>query len=123
MIRVRRERPVLWVAVALALVGAGACSDDGKEERAIPEARTWAGSTAVSASVESCNGEPEIEIINEDEEEVRLKVVAGSSGDDCLDGIVVCLAEPLGGRSLIDAKTGTRVPVERLAGEPPSDCA
>lgn len=108
--------------VGIAMLALSACGDDGKKERAIPEARTWAGSDVVSVSVESCNGQPEIEVLNEDEEEVRLKVVAGSSGDDCLDEIVVCLEEPLGGRSLIDAKTGTRVPVERLSDDPPSEC-
>lgn len=72
-------------------------------------------------NVWSCNGEPEVTALEETDGEVRLEVTStvaapGWASQDCLDGIEVTLAAPLGDRTLIDITTGDAVDVTRSQG-------
>jgi hypothetical protein len=64
--------------------------------------------------VPTCNGEPEVTMLEETEDEVRVEVVSQRQrgGDDCLDGVQVELDRPLGDRALIDVTSGRTVRVD-----------
>jgi hypothetical protein len=65
--------------------------------------------------VSSCQGDPEVSLLQETDIDVQVKVVASSTplkgGGDCLDSIEVQLQEPLGDRILIDMHKGQLVNV------------
>ena len=61
--------------------------------------------------VDTCGGEPELDLLREENDVVELAVVStrtfgGSGGGDCQDPVEVRLQAPLGERSLVDATTG-----------------
>lgn len=65
----------------------------------------------------SCNGTPEITVLEETADEVRVEITAtvpapGWGGNDCLDGVTIPLEAPIGDRTVTDLTTGTAVPVE-----------
>lgn len=66
--------------------------------------------------VGTCGGEPELDLLREQDELVEVAVVStrkiGGSGNDCLDPVEVRLQAPLGDRRLVDATTGDDVAVE-----------
>lgn len=62
-------------------------------------------SMRLSIEVPTCNGEPEVTILEEDEAEVRVEVVSQRQRGDvpsCLDTVEVELSRPLGDRELVD---------------------
>ncbi|WP_157987924.1 hypothetical protein [Jiangella endophytica] len=69
----------------------------------------------VMLSVDSCNGEPKMSVLEEDGQQVRVEVVASSTpfggGDDCLDTVELQLQAPLGDRDVIDIHTDESVDV------------
>lgn len=70
----------------------------------------------LSIEVPTCNGEPEVTLLEEADDEVRVEVVSQGQrggGDDCLDGVQVELDRPLGDRELIDVTSGRTVRVDR----------
>lgn len=95
--------------------------DDGRTERqaVTPFDVRATGPTQLAMSVPSCNGDPELDILEEDDEEVRVQVVTNvviDGGDEemCLDGLTVALDDPLDGRTVIDLVSGETVTVEEL---------
>lgn len=68
-------------------------------------------------SVDSCNGDPSVSVLEENDQQVRVEVVASSTpfrgGDDCLDIVEVRLPEPLGDRVVFDPHAGEAVRVSR----------
>jgi hypothetical protein len=68
----------------------------------------------LSIEVPTCNGAPEVTMLEESEDEVRVEVVSQRQrgGDDCLDGVQVELDRPLGDRALIDVTSGRTVRVD-----------
>jgi hypothetical protein len=78
--------------------------------------------TVLDVIVDSCNGDPQLVELEESPVDVRIRVTAWRPGyfegaDDCLDGLRVLLAEPLGERLLIDAGSGA---VLEVSGSGPS---
>ncbi|MGH3735042.1 MAG: hypothetical protein ACRDT6_05405 [Micromonosporaceae bacterium] len=71
----------------------------------------------LALAVESCNGDPEVSVLKENDQEVRVEVVASSTpfggSDDCLDTVTVELREPLGDRVVLDEHSGETVSVSR----------
>lgn len=57
--------------------------------------------------VDTCNGDPEVDIVETDED-VTVTIVSTrqNPGDGCQDNVVATLAAPLGDRALIDGATG-----------------
>lgn len=91
-----------------------------------PEESTVRGPVAVTEAeaidgtlqlyVGSCNGEPEVTLLEQTATEVRVEVTSttpapGWPGADCLDGLALTLDAPLGDRTLVDASTGDVVAV------------
>lgn len=75
----------------------------------------WTDDLGLQVNAGSCNGEPEITVLEETADEVRVEITAtvpapGWGGNACLDTVVVPLAEPLGERALVDLTTGRVVP-------------
>ena len=68
-------------------------------------------------TVDSCNGAPEVPLLQENDQEVRVKVIASSTplrgGNDCQDLVEVQLQDPLRDRTVIDVHTGETVSVTR----------
>jgi len=68
--------------------------------------------------VDSCNGDPEVTLLQEIDRQVQVRVVASSTplrgGDTCLDVVEVQLQEPLRDRAVIDMRSGQVVPVGRV---------
>ena len=68
----------------------------------------------LTLGVASCNGAPRASF-RETDVDVQVKVIAFFSsfhgGDDCMDGVDVCLRMPLGDRVVIDKHTGQEVSV------------
>lgn len=79
---------------------------DVAEVTLLPDGRT------LDVAVNSCNGNPTVDVI-ESEEEVTLSVVASDSMDDCQDVVTVELEEPLGERKVRDERDGELVGVHR----------
>lgn len=72
----------------------------------------------LALNVASCNGDPEVTLLRETDVDVQVKVVSSSfpfSGghDDCLDGVVVQLQQPLEDRVVVDKHTGKPVSIKR----------
>lgn len=83
---------------------------------AITEASAAAGGTTVQLYVGSCNGEPEVTVLEQTDTEVRVEITSttpapGWPGADCLDGLELTLDAPLGDRALVDLSTGDAVTV------------
>lgn len=82
----------------------------------IVEAELWDDGT-LALAVDSCNGDPKVSLLKENDQEVRVEVVASSTpfggGDDCLDIVKVRLQEPLGDRVVFDAHSGKTVSVSK----------
>jgi hypothetical protein len=115
----------MGVVVALVLTGCGT-PVDGPGAAVSPETRrgpvSLEGSELVlvlpdelALDVPSCNGDPELVQLLEDPDTVRLEVVTTQvvrgASDDCLDGLAVALAEPLGDREVVDVVSGATLPV------------
>lgn len=94
---------------------------DAQEESTVrgPVAITEAsdpGGTALQLYVDSCNGEPEVTVLEQTDAEVRVEITSttpapGWGGNDCLDGLELTLDAPLGDRALVDLSTGDPVQV------------
>jgi hypothetical protein len=96
------NRCVGWVlALALALLAAG-CSS-GREAGDVDTVYGKPASPQLELGINSCNQNPNAEV-QEDDQEIRLSITVdetGSSHDDCMDGLNVTLAKPLGDRTVI----------------------
>ncbi|MEX0760926.1 MAG: hypothetical protein WD208_08010 [Dehalococcoidia bacterium] len=68
--------------------------------------------------VDSCEGNPHVTLLRETDVDVQVKVVASSTplrgGCDGLDTVEVPLQEPLGGRVVVDRRTGQSLSVSIL---------
>lgn len=74
------------------------------------------GGTGLQLTVGSCNGEPEVTVLEQTDTEVRIEVTSttpapGWPGEDCLDGLELTLDAPLRDRALVDVTTGEAVAV------------
>lgn len=74
------------------------------------------GGTGLQLTVGSCNGEPEVTVLEQTDDEVRVEITSstpapGWPGEDCLDGLELTLDAPLGDRTLVDLSTGDTVGV------------
>jgi hypothetical protein len=104
-----RPRGMRWAGVALLAMVLSACSANTD----ILEASTQGDERTLNLIVDSCNADLTTEV-----EESRSRVVVtvkarNDTSDDCLDGVVVHLDQPLGDRRLLDGGTGGLVPVKR----------
>jgi hypothetical protein len=82
---------------APAMVGVPDVSEDGR---------------TLTFQVDSCHGDPEATVVSEDDEHVSVRVISDvQTGDHpaCADSVSLRLAEPLGGRKVVDADTERRV--------------
>lgn len=94
---------------------------DGPEEPTVRgPVEVWeaytGGGTGLQLTVGSCNGEPEVTVLEQTDTEVRVEITSttpapGWPGEDCLDGLELTLDAPLGGRTLVDVTTGDTVTV------------
>jgi hypothetical protein len=104
-----RLRGTRWAGAALLGMILSACSANAS----ILEASTQSGDRTLNLIVDTCNADLTTKV-----EESRSRVVItvkarNDTGDDCLDGVVVHLDQPLGDRRLLDGGTGGLVPVKR----------
>ena len=106
----------LALAVALTLA---ACLVAPERERIALGGDTFeavADGTRLSIEVPTCNGEPEVTILEEDEAEVRVEVVSQRQRGEvpsCLDTVQVELSQPLGDRELIDLTSDRAIRVRQ----------
>ena len=75
-----------------------------------------AGGARLQLNVGSCNGEPEVTVLEQTDTDVRVEITSttpapGWGGDACLDGLELTLDAPLGDRPLVDLSTGDTVVV------------
>ncbi|TVR34376.1 MAG: hypothetical protein EA388_09175 [Nitriliruptor sp.] len=72
-----------------------------------------ASPTELSVTIPSCGGNPVVDELEEDDEQVRIRIVTtvADSGDDCLDGLGIVLDDPLDGRTVIDLVSGETLTV------------
>ena len=68
----------------------------------------------LSIEVPTCNGDPEVTVLEETDDQVRVEVVSQRQrgGDACLDGVRLELDRPLGDRALIDVTSGRTLRVD-----------
>lgn len=104
-------RPTL-VAASIVLALAGGCVPEVRRGPVELGAAGWDGTT-LTVEVPSCNGDPAVTVLEETATQVRIEVVSTvrREGDDCLDGVRVGLAEPLGERAVVDLTSGRRLEV------------
>ncbi len=85
---------------------------------------TQIGPQELDINVPSCNGDPELDELVEDDREVRIRIVTtlvvSGARDSCADSLAVTLQEPLGDRAVIDAESGETLPVVELDPDPDS---
>ncbi len=114
----RRSAIAVWAASAVLL---GGC---GPAEPMLAEVYGDSPSTNLEMSVNTCNQNPTL-LIEESATKIIVAVeadeVEGSARNDCLDGAVATLAQPLGDREVIDAATGDVVVVLPLEGDEPAN--
>lgn len=108
-----RRVPALLLAAALLLAGCSVSPESaGPEGRRGPTALGSeyfdAEGSSIGVLVESCNGNPELTVLEQKDDEVRIEVVSTTyaNGDDCLDGITIDLDQPVGDRTVVDLTTG-----------------
>ena len=104
--RARVSRPVSALALATT-IGLAGCS--GEETRPILEVVGSPTSLVLMVSVESCNQEPTVDVV-ESADEVRLtahitRTSLFGGEDDCRDEAEVRLREVLGNRIVVDGST------------------
>jgi hypothetical protein len=91
-----------------------ACSGDGRTEARLSEYRVE-GSDALRVAVDGCRVDATVEALEETATEVRILVMRNQplgwfGHSDCADTVLVQLAEPLGSRAVINARSGVEVP-------------
>ena len=107
-----RCRAVAAAAVLLVLLAA--CGGSTRTERGPVSLSggqvSQLGPQEVSFYVPSCNGDPEVDELVEDDGEVRIRVVTtvvvSGAADSCADSLEVTLHDQLGDRDVIDAESG-----------------
>lgn len=75
----------------------------------------FADGTRLGIEVPTCGGEPEVTVLEEADDEVRVEVFSErqrGDGDACLDSVQVELSRPLDGRDLVDLTSGRTLRVE-----------
>lgn len=93
------------------------------ERRAVsPDGVTLVSPTELVVDVSSCMGDPVVDELEEDDEQVGIRIVTtmvvSGDGPACADALTVTLNAPLDGRTVIDLVSGDTVPVEQLDTEP-----
>ncbi|MDQ3526642.1 MAG: hypothetical protein M3424_01890 [Actinomycetota bacterium] len=109
----RAKRYILPILCALSAVGLlSGC------QVSAPVFEVWSGTDEreLQVGVDTCNREPEVTAL-ETATEVRLSVRVNRSfaltKNDCLDGAMVTLKEPLGDRQVVDDSTGVQLTVQK----------
>lgn len=101
-----------FVAAGAALLLTGACAGDGRTAAQLFDYSLVTPST-LNVMVDGCRVDPAVEDLQETSTEVRLLVMrdqpSGFGQSNCADVVVVELAEPLGTRALINARSGVEV--------------
>lgn len=99
-----------FVATAVLFVAVAACA--GRGPVGISEVTPLQGGRVLDVAVDSCHGDPEVEVVESDEA-VTLSVMATDTKDDCQDLLTVPLDEPLGDRVVRDGRDGELVGIRR----------
>ncbi len=113
------------VAAALVLLAGcgGTSADDSQvgsesvtERRAVsPDGVSLASPSELGVGVPSCNGDPVVDELIEDDEQVSIQIVTtiviSGPSDDCADGLTVTLEDPLNGRAVVDLVSGETLTV------------
>lgn len=107
------------IALALAVVIAAAGCSGSEETRStveISDARLAAPDT-LTLTVQSCNGDPEVTLLTQDDAEVGVQVTSTvmNPGDGCQDTVEVVLDAPFGTRLLVDLQHPVPEPVDVAA--------
>lgn len=98
------------MVTAVLLVTVAACA--GRGPVGVSEVVVVQGGRSLDVAVDSCNGDPAVEV-RESDEAVTLSVVATGNEDDCQDVATVSLDDPLGDRVVRDGRDGELVGVRR----------
>ncbi|TNU75780.1 hypothetical protein FH969_05645 [Miniimonas arenae] len=74
-------------------------------------------SDVLALAVGSCGDEPEVDLLDEQEDAVEVAVVStrtigGPGSGDCMDMVEVRLQAPLGERTLLDVTSGDEITVD-----------
>lgn len=71
-----------------------------------PSGVVLASPTELEVGLQSCGGDPVVDELDEDDEQVRIRIVTtmvvSGPSDDCADGLTITLQDPLDGRTVID---------------------
>ncbi|MFN2344424.1 MAG: hypothetical protein ABR616_01745 [Dermatophilaceae bacterium] len=114
------------VAAALVLlVGCGVGTQTERGPVSLADGQvSQVGPQELVVDVPSCNGDPEVDELVEDDGEVRIRVVTtmvvSGDRDSCADSLEVALQQPLGDRDVIDAESGGTLRVVELDTDPGS---
>ncbi|MDT0163998.1 hypothetical protein Q9R32_00330 [Actinotalea sp. AC32] len=90
---------------------------DGTRRTAVGFGEAWTDGDVLLVNAWSCNGEPEVTLLEESADDVRVEITAtvpapGWGEDDCLDTVTVPLDRPIAARTLTDVTSGAVVAVE-----------
>lgn len=126
-----RASKAVVAVVCLMLAGCGDTSAQEPEAGSAPVTERRAVSpfdvslespTELGVGVPSCNGDPVVDTLEQDDEQVRIRivttVVVSGDGDACADGLGVTLDAPLDGRAVIDLVSGETLTVVEPDTEP-----
>jgi hypothetical protein len=114
------------VVIALAAVGSvlgfgvvlAVATEEGRAPARVVDASATDGGREVRLTVETCKGNPEVDVVSQGPTEVVISVISDVQtgvGPACVDHVSFRLDEPIGDRDLQDQAMGRRIWV------PPSD--
>lgn len=114
--QIQWPRRVVSLCAALCTVAiTSSCVGSSRGPVEIDSFDTEDGGRVLILAVQSCQGEPEADVVEESPDQVRIRVVSTTPGPleggaDCLDGARIRLGEPLDDRCVIDDTTAESVP-------------
>jgi hypothetical protein len=117
---IRPGAPALLALLVVMGCGPTGVGDSARETRRGPvslegQEAERDGPASLWVTVPSCNGEPEVVEFDERDTAIHLEVVTTQvvrgDRDDCLDAVRIELDEPLGEREVIDAVSGSSLPI------------
>jgi hypothetical protein len=102
------------IAAGVAVWGVTFLGFAGREARIMGAAIQPEG---ILVLVDTCNADHRVEVAENPETVIVWVFARNDTNDDCADGFILELEDPLAGRTLIDASTGAAIDVTPLPAE------
>lgn len=110
------EQGLLAAGVLVAVLAVGAslavATDEGRAPVKVVDASATDGGREVRLAVNTCGGDPDVEVVSQGSDEVVISVISDvqtGEGPACLDAVSLRLQAPIADRDLRNVATGRRI--------------